>query len=123
MLALERLLKERRIAVPDLAERLGISPAAVYKWLRGGPIGAENALRLGEILAVSPNTFRPGTISDDDLVVEAVRAVKRAQQKAGISLEAETEAKLVAYLFRSLRENGTIDADLVDLVVGRSKAS
>ena len=47
--------EEKRLTQADLAERIGISPASVNKWMSGGTPAIDKLPQLCEILKITPN--------------------------------------------------------------------
>lgn len=51
----EKIKKEKVISQVELANRLGVTPVAVNKWLNGGAIESSKIPQLCEILSITPN--------------------------------------------------------------------
>ena len=51
----KKIKKEKRISQADLAEKMGIAPASVNKWLSGGTPAIDKLPRLCDILGITPN--------------------------------------------------------------------
>ena len=47
--------EEKRLTQADLAERMGIAPASVNKWMSGGTPAIDKLPQLCEILKITPN--------------------------------------------------------------------
>jgi len=51
---LKSKMQNQRLSQTELSTRMGISQNAVYKWLNGGTITMDNAIKLADVLGVEP---------------------------------------------------------------------
>lgn len=59
---LKRAMWEARMDAPTLANKVGITKAAVYRWLKGAPMTIDNLEAACKALRVAPSTMlRPST--------------------------------------------------------------
>ncbi len=54
---LRRVMEDRRIKAPELAERVNVTKVAVYGWLEGRPMTLENLEACADALQVQPSTL------------------------------------------------------------------
>lgn len=74
---LTQLIKgEKKITQAELAERMGVAPASVNKWLNGGAPSVDKLPVLCEILGISPNQLFG---FESEYPVEAVELFKSFQ--------------------------------------------
>ena len=52
---IKTIKEEKRLTQADLAERMGIAPASVNKWMSGGTPAIDKLPKLCEILKITPN--------------------------------------------------------------------
>ncbi len=52
---IKTIKEEKRLTQADLAERMGIAPASVNKWMSGGTPAIDKLPQLCEILKITPN--------------------------------------------------------------------
>ena len=52
---IKTIKEEKRLTQADLAERMGIAPASVDKWMSGGTPAIDKLPQLCEILKITPN--------------------------------------------------------------------
>ena len=52
---IKTIKEEKKLTQADLAERIGISPASVNKWMSGGTPAIDKLPQLCEILKITPN--------------------------------------------------------------------
>lgn len=68
----ELIKKQKIISQKDLANKMGVSPVSVNKWLNGGSIEVDKIPLLCEILKITPNDlfrFNNTEFSDDDISI------------------------------------------------------
>lgn len=68
----ELIKKQKIISQKDLANKIGVSPVSVNKWLNGGSIEVDKIPLLCEILKITPNDlfgFNNTEFSDDDISI------------------------------------------------------
>ena len=52
---IKTIKEEKKLTQADLAERMGIAPASVNKWMSGGTPAIDKLPQLCEILKITPN--------------------------------------------------------------------
>ena len=70
---LNDLIKNKKIiSQKELAERMGVSPVSVNKWLNGGAIEVAKIPQLCNVLGITPNElfgYNNTEFSDEDLLI------------------------------------------------------
>lgn len=84
---LNDLIKNKKlISQKELAERMGVSPVSVNKWLNGGAIEVTKIPQLCNILGITPNElfgYNNTEFSDEDIrILEQIN--KRPEYKSAI---------------------------------------
>lgn len=62
--SLEHQLSRHHMTRNEFASRMGVSEAAVYKWLRGGTITLDNIALAAQIFEVHPSRLLGGAVAN-----------------------------------------------------------
>ena len=78
-LLLKKAIKdEKKMTQVELAQKMGVAPASVNKWMDGGAPSVDKLPRLCELLGISPNQLFG--YEKDDLPQEAIDMYKAFQK-------------------------------------------
>ena len=84
---LNDLIKNKKIiSQKELAEKMGVSPVSVNKWLNGGAIEVAKIPQLCNVLGITPNElfgYNNTEFSDEDLLI-LEKINKRPEYKGAI---------------------------------------
>ena len=75
---IKTIKEEKKLTQADLAERMGIAPASVNKWMSGGTPAIDKLPQLCEILEITPNELFG--YEQDGLPQEAIDLYKAFQK-------------------------------------------
>jgi transcriptional regulator with XRE-family HTH domain len=98
-------LRTREVSVSDFAARIGVSPAAVYRWTAGQRLPADaQVARLVDVLDVTPETVM-GVLSRSDSPLGDLALITRASAQTNAS-EPAAETAFATWLRAELAARG-----------------
>jgi len=84
--------EEKRLTQADLAERMGIAPASVNKWMSGGTPAIDKLPQLCDILEITPNELFG--YEQEGLPQEAIDLYKASSRRSPQGPRGYSEARL-----------------------------